>query len=496
MKNDRYYSVNKMPVYCNALLLILMFSGCFFIKKSLDTDFYFLYSFGEYIVNNGFPVKDVLSMHGDMNIIVQQWLVDLLFYHAYELHGQQAVLAIVYVVYAAYVILLYKLCKHITGNFFLSVMVTLSSSCLMASVFMVTRPQIFTYLIFILLLYALEQYVSTRKIRWLFLLPLLSWVQINIHASMWLMLFVLMMPYVISSVSIKLPFYTQEARCKLVDLLVAVVAMIAVALLNPYGYKALVYLFGSFGVENLNKTIQEMAAVTISHTFGKLYMGILFLMGALLVACRKRKMELRFLCLTLGTAVLGLTSYKATAYFFVVGLASYAHYFRDFDFTLKGIDTSTRKEKVQLAVQILVLALTIGGILMVYTGKQTKTVEFGIVGLEPVADYLDAQESEDMVLYAGFNEGAYLEFRGYKPYLDASAELFMEEKNGQFDYFSEYLYVVGGKSYYKDFLNKYGFTHIVVPTGENYLYISIFHDPDYEIGYTDEVYTVFTSEAS
>ena len=496
MKNVKHISVNALPASGKVLLFVIMFSGCALIKSTLDTDFYFLYSFGKYIANNGFPIKDVLSMHTDMDIIVQQWLADLLLYRAYELGGKWAILAIVYAACVVYTVLLYRLCKLVTNNFFVSVVATTISSWLMAPFFMVTRPQIFTYLIFVLLLFALEKYVKTRKVRWLFVLPLLSVVQINVHASMWLMLFVLMLPYVVSSVNIKLPFYTQEARCRFAELIAAMVAMVAAAFLNPYGYRALLYLFGSFGVEHFNQNINEMAAVTISTIFGKLYWGILFFMGFLLVVCKKRKMELRFVCLALGTAVLGLTAYKATAYFFFAGFTSFAHYFSDFDYLLKVTETRTKQEKVRLAVLIVLLVAAVGCLLFVLPEKQTPPSDSRIEQLESVVEYLDTQESGDMVLYAGFNEGAFLEFHGYKPYLDARAELFLKEKNGQFDYFSEYLDAISGRIYYKDFLDKYGFTHIVVPTGENHLYISILHDADYEVGYTDEAYTVFCSRLS
>lgn len=87
-----------------------------------------------------------------------------------------------------------------------------------------------------------------------------------------------------------------------------------------------------------------------------------------------------------------------------------------------------------------------------------------------------------------------MEFHGYHPYIDGRAELFLKAKNGQFDYFDEYLDADSGRSYYRDFLDKYGFTHLVVPTEQNHLYASIVHDSDYEQGYSDENYTVFVKK--
>lgn len=476
-------------------MFILAFVGCVLIDASLDGDFYFLYSFGRSIANDGFPVKDVLSMHSDMNIIVQQWLVDVLFYYAYEFLGKAGVLAIVYVMDIVYIIMLYKLCRLVTDNFFVSVIVTTLSGILVSVIYMVTRPQIFTYIIFILLLFFLEKYVRTGHVCWLCLLPVLSILQINVHASMWLMLFVLMMPYLVSCFSINLPFYQQQARCRLWHLLLTMAAMTAGALLNPYGYRSILYLVGSFGVDSINQAIMEMQSTNISDAMGILYFGILFLMVSFMLISKRKRPELRFLCLALGTTVLGLTSYKANVYFYIVGFVCFAHYFRDFDFPLKVTSGKrTKKEKIRLAVLVGLLVLALGYTFFSPSAPYNSRQDARAEQLEPVASYLDTQNRDDMVLYAGFNEGSILEFHGYHPYIDGRAELFLKAKNGQFDYFDEYLDADSGRSYYRDFLDKYGFTHLVVPTGQNHLYVSIVHDSDYEQGYSDDNYTVFVKK--
>ena len=46
---------------------------------------------------------------------------------------------------------------------------------------------------------------------------------------------------------------------------------------------------------------------------------------------------------------------------------------------------------------------------------------------------------------------------------------------------TEYYNILRGKSYYKDFLNKYKFTYLIIEKGvEVPLYISVNHDSDYE----------------
>ena len=493
MKKSNYVSANKFPLGFRTFLITLMFSSCILITNTLDKDFYFLYSFGKYISFNGFPTKDILSLHADMNIIVQQWLTDILFYHSYELFGQIGVLTIVHASLVAYIILFYKLCMYISDNFLLSVLTTLFSSIPLAVMFMVSRPQIFSYIIFVLLLFCLEKYIKTQRKGYLCVLPLLSLLQINLHASMWLMLFILMLPYLVSCINYNFSFYKEPSKCKFIDLLLTMIAMIATAFINPYGSKSLLYLFGSYGLENLNLNIREMRATTITEIKGLVYFCFVFLMILLFIIYKERSINLRFICLWLGTTVLGLTSYKANAYFYIIGFVASAYFFENFDFPLKVLERKrTKNEKRRLA--LLISLVTISTIYLILSMPETKEKNEGIQDispLEPSVAYLDTQNKNDMSLYAGFNEGSFLEFHGYKPYMDGRAELFLKSKNGEFDYFTEYLCAESGKIYYKDFLDKYDFTHILVPTGDNHLYISISHDNDYQIGYTDENYTVF-----
>ena len=70
----------KIPVI---IIILVPFIISFFQLRIIDNDFYFLYATGEYIVKNGFPFTDMLSMHSSMKIIVQQWLSSVIFYYLY-----------------------------------------------------------------------------------------------------------------------------------------------------------------------------------------------------------------------------------------------------------------------------------------------------------------------------------------------------------------------------------------------------------------------------
>ena len=104
------------------------------------------------------------------------------------------------------------------------------------------------------------------------------------------------------------------------------------------------------------------------------------------------------------------------------------------------------------------------------------------------------QSGKDIILFANFNDGQYLEYHGYHPYIDGRAELFLEKNNKEFDYFEEYYDLYTSRIYYKDFLNKYNFNYLVVDQAvDRYLYLSLIHDKDYEIIYESEDTVLFKS---
>ena len=60
------------------------------------------------------------------------------------------------------------------------------------------------------------------------------------------------------------------------------------------------------------------------------------------------------------------------------------------------------------------------------------------VEIKEFADYLDENASHDIKLFTGYNDGAYMEYRGYKCYIDPRAEVFLKNNNHVEDIINEY----------------------------------------------------------
>jgi hypothetical protein len=101
---------------------------------------------------------------------------------------------------------------------------------------------------------------------------------------------------------------------------------------------------------------------------------------------------------------------------------------------------------------------------------------------EDVRGYDDALKI--YTAYTGYNDGGYVEFRGYKPYLDPRGEVFLKKNNGKEDVLYEYIDMKNGKVKVEDFLAKYDFDYLLVRKNV---------DPFYDLD-SEEYETIFEDE--
>ena len=100
--------------------------------------------------------------------------------------------------------------------------------------------------------------------------------------------------------------------------------------------------------------------------------------------------------------------------------------------------------------------------------------------LKEIADYLDSNTNKDIKLFTGYNEGSYLEYRGYKCYIDPRAEVFLKNNNHKEDIFLEYYNLNNKISNIKDFLNKYNFDYLIITEDYKYLLYEMQYNNNYE----------------
>lgn len=478
-KIKNYHPSKKaMFLYFNIPLLLVL------IWNIDYNDTWFLLNHGRYILNNGFPTIEPFTIHHDFAFIIQQWLSSVLFYLSYSLLGKYGLLILTLLVTGYIIFISYKLCMLLSDKRYnLSVIITTVMTFLLAYLFITSRPHIFTFAIIITEMYFLEKYIKENNKKYLYFLPLLSLLEINLHASMFFMQFAFLLPYLIDSFRYKIGPLKSEGYKKW-PLFIAAIGMLLVGLINPYGIEAITYIFRSYGNVYINSSILEMHPLVITSYIGKVCLVIIFAIIFIYMFYRKNNIKTRYFLLFIGTTYLTFSSYKGLAYLLIGGILPLSYYLKP------SFRKDNTKDKVKLYKYLLNSCCIASVVLLIIIG--TNSMTFTYAYKEGIDYLLDNNKPSDITLYTGFNEGAYPEWMGIKCYMDPRAEVFLKANNGKADIIEEYYLLQHGEIDVRKFLEKYKFSHLLVPEND-YLYDNMDDIDNYEVIYNDvsiDVYSI------
>lgn len=466
-------------------LFIPIFIG-FITRMDRENDIFFLLKYGEHVLNSGFPTVDFLSMHQNFSFIMQQWLSSVIFYVFYGLLGHYGLLIIVNIVNILILFMLYRFCMLLSdNNYKISIILSCVTDLLLETSFMVPRPQIFDYLILIIVMYIMELFYRNKSSKVLLWLPLLSLIQINLHASTWIMIFLFMLPYVVSLCYEKLIDHNDKRIYKVLGIMMI---MFLVGFLNPYGIDNILYLTTSYGNKYINNLVIEMLPPTLSIDYNIYGLLTFFLMGCVLyiyIDYKKEKLSLRYGLLLLGVTILALSHIRNLSLYAIGAISPLALFLKNV-LKPKIEQELFMDQKYKRNYIIIIIFMCVYTIIMavMFNNKFTNRIKGGV-------DYLlKNNKKEDIVLYTNYNNGSYSEFRGLKPYIDARAEIFVKLNNKKEDIIKEYYLLSNDHIDYKGFLKKYNFTHLIVDIHEP-LYQHLLSSKDYKIIYNEKDYAIF-----
>ena len=476
----------RPPKFLIVSLFVAICIYFFFQKKVFDNDTWFILNHGRYVFEHGIPHIEPFTIHDNLKFVMQQWLTSCIFWFVYKYLKMLGLKMLMTCIYSLAIFLMYKLCMLVSNKkFYLSFLVTTAFSILIL-VQTILRPQVFDVLIFLIEIYVLELYIRRKNSKYLIALPILSLLLINLHASMWFMSIAFMIPYIIDSFKLDLGFIKGEGYQKK-PLFIALLIVILVGFINPYGIDAITYVFRSYGIKEINGFIREMKPVVITRSSGKLIFGTLFVVLSILVFNKSKKVKLRYYLLFLGTVFLGLSQVR-NFYLLLIGILFPISDLLSENFNEYHIK---HRERHLVIVQrfIIVLMLFIMSLIL----------------YKPVGTYLEkSSESVDYIIknydvntvrvYTSYRDGAYAEFMGLKCYIDPRAEVFLKSNNGVEDIYIEYYDLQTKKNNMQEFLEKYKFDLLILDETDA---LTLYEDKEYKIVHKDkyrEVYELIKKE--
>lgn len=190
----------RMKFNILAVFAILIF--CFAITpKTLQNDTYYTIKIGEHIMQNGIDMKDPFSWHENLPYTYPHWAYDVATYQIFNL-GESIGIGGFTAIYIATIILamilgvlVYFVCNKLCKNQLVAFFITLGAIYLLKG-FVAARAQLVTYILFVLQILFIEQFLETKKKRYAIGLIIIPIVIANVHLAVWPFYFVLFLPYV------------------------------------------------------------------------------------------------------------------------------------------------------------------------------------------------------------------------------------------------------------------------------------------------------------
>ena len=433
--------------------LLLIIPILFFVTHNftIDNDFWFTIAEGKYVLQNGFPHTVPFTIYNNLDFVYQSWGTGVIFYLIHKYFGLYGMLFFVAIILIIITYFYYKLCMLVSNkNKMLSTIVTIITMSLLASTFITTRPQIFTYLNLVLVLYIMELYAKTNNKKYLFVLPIISLIQINIHGMFFFMLFIFMLPYIANAFKFNFRNSNQK-KYDLKPIILIMIVMLLTGLINPYGIKNILYVFTSYGQKVLNESIIELFPLSFSSSYDKIIIFIIFLVYFLYF--KSKNIPIRYYLLLFGTTYLAFDCGRSIALFIIGSLFPLSYLYKD---KILNIDIERFIPLIlKNIIVISFLIVTISSIILIKRDFYPES--------KKAIDYLAKNyNTENMKLYINFNDGSYAVYKDIKVNIDPRAEVYLKKNNHKSDIYDEYTKLRNNQIDYKDYINKYKFTHILV----------------------------------
>ncbi len=543
----------KMKFNVLAVIAILLF--CFAITpKTLQNDTYYTIKIGEHIMENGIDMKDPFSWHENLPYTYPHWAYDVATYQIFNF-GENIGIGGFNAIYIATVILamilgvlLYFVASKLCKNQLIAFLITFACIYLLQN-FIAARAQLVTYILFVLQILFIEQFLETKKKRYAVGLIIIPIIIANVHLAVWPFYFVLFLPYVAEylialiadanlyyRIKIKLnknkvkrltlKKASQERIDKLTKridelqemqeksiarkqerrnnpyriilkknsaakwLIVIMIICAFTGLLTPLGDTPYTYLIKTMQ-GNTMSNISEHLPLTLINNRNILAVFILFL--AILIFT-DTKITLRDLFMLGGLTLLCFMSRRQISLFVIVCGFIFEKLLVNFinKYDKDGCDKLTKAMTSWLGKIVTILVVILISLYFYRNKIYSKVVDDSTYPVAACNYIIENLDTKTMRIYNEYNYGSYLLYRGIPVFIDSRAELYTPQFNGVAgrDIFSDYINISNISTYYEDKFESYGITHVIVKRNAK-LNMFLSRDKKYKQLYVDKYYVIY-----
>ena len=516
----------KMKFNILAIFIILIF--CFALTpKTLQNDTYYTIAIGEHILENGIDMQsDPFSWHEDLPYTYPHWAYDVATYLVFQLGesigigGFTAIYITTAILSMALGVLIYLALKRICKNQLVAFFITMGMMYLMKD-FICARAQLVTYILFVLTVLFIENFIETKKKGYLLGLIIIPIIIANVHLAVWPFYFVLYLPYIVEyilAVIADSDFYYRSAialnkrrmkRLKLKNkepgkiqeltqkidklqrekerldakrekrrenpykivlrkdpcvkyLILIMIICIFTGFLTPLGTTPFTYLPKTMEGNTMD-SISEHLPLTLINDIETLTVLVLFL---LILIFTDTKIKLRDLIMLAGLVLMAFMSRRQVSMFVLIGGFIFAK-------LLVGLINKYDKNGTEQAIKVIttwygkIIAILLGILISFtfYDGKPNSPIVSTSSYPVKACDYiLENVDVENMRVFNEYNYGSYMLYRGIPVFIDSRADLYTPQFNGTKGEDGKYR----GKDIFSDYINTTNISTYYETTFEKY----------------------------
>ncbi len=536
-----------------AIVLIAIFSVAL-APVTLQNDTFYTIKIGEHIINNGIDMQDPFSWHQDLAYTYPHWLYDVITYLIYNAFGMMGIYITTCILSATLGITVYLVNKKLAKNHLFSFLITIGVMYVMKG-YIAARAQLVTFILFMLTILFIEQFLETKKKRYAIGLIIIPILLANLHLAVFPFYFVLYLPYIaeyfiasfaetiiyqkttqrqikfkikrlskkpgneekinelqeklkaieekVDKIKVKRSKELQnpykiklEKRNAVKWLILIMVICLFTGFLTPLGTTPYTYLVKTME-GNTTQNINEHLPMTLASDTEVLCTLIIFLS---LLIFTKVKIRLSDLFMLGGLCYLMLASRRQVTMFVLICSVILNRLIMQATKIYIKEDIEVAMKKITSVIGILITSILVLG-LSYYVAKDKVDDKFIDESSYPVqaCDYiLENIDLGKARFYNEYNYGSYMLYRGIPVFIDSRADLYAPEFSGKKDdIFMDFIDTSNIGKFYEDTFEKYDITHVICyKNSKMNMIITKTKDKNYKELYSDKYFVVYERENS
>lgn len=424
-----------------------------FTTDYTDTDLYYLLANGKYILKHGIPHTNPFVFApfkgGSLpEIVIQNWLYCVIVAGVNKLAGSLGLCVLELIFIIGMMLAMYAFLKTRGSNWNKTLTLIISAVTLICFGYINLRPQMFTFILIMTEIICIEKTIKTGNTKYLFIIPLCTLIEINIHASYWIMHYVVFLPYMIPMKKIlkdKVPdeicdnFKKEQYKPIFFTWLIMAVSIFV----NPYGTDSILYVFKALKDDVFSFiTIAEQQPLSFGKPAIELFLIFIAVFAIFITMICKKKIKFSTMFMYLGFTLLISLQIKWLS-FYAIGILFVLSDFIEWLKTTKLREVKISSTYKWFYIACIFIMTVLFSLIIITTAISTKEFKPTEEALNTsnttiskdeieIAKYLKAHNADRV--FTQWDSGNYYEYKGIKVLVDARPELYTIAYSGTNNY--------------------------------------------------------------